>query len=313
MDECFDEIMEAPGGDIVSGARLAVDLILACRPDVVFHTGVGLSGRIIALAALRLAPLQCVSFGHTATTMSPQIDAFILPEDFIGSREAFSESVLGLPMEAFPYEPRAERHVTQDRASRSAVHIGVPASLPKLNAGLLTALGEIAARASKPVVFEFFPLGAAGLAGLDLTLALAAALPGAIAHREMSHELYLEALGRCDFFLSPFPYGNMNSILDAMEAGLPGVCLDGAEPHSHADAAYFHRLGLPCGWVARDVGGYIAAALAFVDSADCLGEARALVAGLDWRRIFCNGDETLLGQALLAELARRIDPAGRDP
>ena len=131
-------------------------------------------------------------------------------------------------------------------------------------------------------------------------------MPETVAHPETPHQAYLDALAACDLFLSPFPYGNMNSIIDAVAAGLPGVCMDGEQPHSRADAAIFARLGLPEAWVARNVEDYVAAALALIDDPGSLAEARSLVAATDWRGRFCDGDETLLAKALLGLLPGAI-------
>ena len=306
VDDCFDEVIDAPRGGLLDGAREASREIVSRAPDIVFHTGVGLSARIIALASLRLAPVQCASFGHAATTMAPAIDYFVLPADYVGARAAFSETILGLPASAFPSEARAETAAPRPARDDGVVRVAVPASLPKLNPALLEALAVVARRASRPVAFEFFTLGAAGLAHLDLALTLAAALPETVAHPETPHQAYLDALAACDLFLSPFPYGNMNSIIDAVAAGLPGVCMDGEQPHSRADAAIFARLGLPEAWVARNVEDYVAAALALIDDPGSLAEARSLVAATDWRGRFCDGDETLLAKALLGLLPGAI-------
>lgn len=302
VDDCFDDILDMPGGGLLDGARAASQAIVARSPDIVLHLGVGLSPRVIALASLRLAPIQCASYGHAATTMSPAIDYFALPREFVGDAAAFSERLPDLTMDAFPYEARAQTPLNAGPPDDGAVHIAVPASLPKISSFLLDALAEVSARATRRVVFEFFPLGAAGLAHLDLMLALARRIPDAIAHPEMEHDGYMAALARCDFFLSPFPYGNMNSIADAMAAGLPGICLDGREPHAHADVAIFARLGLPKGWAARDVEGYVAAALLFVEDAEALAQAREQVAGVYWRARLGAGDEGGLGRALQALL-----------
>ena len=45
-------------------------------------------------------------------------------------------------------------------------------------------------------------------------------------HTEQPYDKYMLAPSRCAFAISPFPYGNMNSIIDAARLGLPGVCLD---------------------------------------------------------------------------------------
>jgi hypothetical protein len=81
----------------------------------------------------------------------------------------------------------------------------------------------------------------------------------AVVHEEAPYDAYAERLAACDVFVSPFPYGNMNSIVDAALLGLPGVCLDGAEAHAHADAAYFRRMGFAEALIAQSREAYVAA------------------------------------------------------
>ncbi len=308
-DDCFDEVVEYPVGDFIDVVSATAKAILARAPDIVLHAGVGLSARVMALAALRLAPVQCASHGHAATTMSPAIDHFLLPADFVGDPGAFSETLPVLPPAAFPYTPRRETAPPPVARAQGPVRVAIPGSLPKLNPDLFAALGEIARGARTAVVFEFFPLGAAGLAHLDLARALRACLPNAVVHAEMAHAAYLAALAACDFFLCPFPYGNMNSILDALSVGLPGVCLDGREPHAHADAALFARAGLPGELTAGDVDAYVAAATRLLDDADFRAALRAHVAALDLDARLYAGDDGLLGRALTGLLDGSFDPA----
>src|SRR5205085_186348 len=44
--------------------------------DVIVYPEVGMDATTFALAALRLAPLQCAGWGHPVTTGLPSIDAF---------------------------------------------------------------------------------------------------------------------------------------------------------------------------------------------------------------------------------------------
>lgn len=303
-DDCFDEIIEFPRGDFIPAVVSTAREIRSRAPDIVLHLGVGLSPLVVALASLRLAPIQCASFGHTATTMSPAIDCFILPADFVGAEDAFSERIVGLPARAFPYEAR--REPLPARVDHGGVRIAIAASLPKLGPAFFATLGEIARRAARPVEFEFFTLGAAGLARLELIRVLRALLPGALVHPELEHAAYLAAMSRCDFFLCPFPYGNMNSIIDAVGVGLPGVCHDGDEPHARADAAIFARLGLPGECIAATQDAYVAAALRLVDDPDVLADARRTAAGIDLKARFFDGDDGLLGRALLDLVAGSI-------
>jgi tetratricopeptide (TPR) repeat protein len=48
--------------------------ITSDRPHVLIYTDVGMQGAITRLAALRLAPVQCMSWGHPVTSGSPAMD-----------------------------------------------------------------------------------------------------------------------------------------------------------------------------------------------------------------------------------------------
>jgi hypothetical protein len=299
---CFDDLIDYPNGELIDSVRQVADAILAREPDIVFHLGVGMSNHVIALASLRLAPIQCCSYGHTATTMSPVVDYMILPDDFVGSEDVFSETVLRLPPEAIPYAPPvASEPPPPPRSAEDAegpLRIAVPASVMKINAQFLGALAQISARASRPIEFDFYPLAAVGLAHHHLAQEVKRVLPNAVVYAESPRTTYLDRLGRCAFFLCPFPYGNMNSIIDAMIMGVPGVCLDGAEAHAHADVAIFRRLGLPEALCAADLEAYIAAAVRLIDDADWRVECRQIACDVDLDKTFYAGDERLFCEAM---------------
>src|SRR6185436_17422009 len=255
----------------------------------------------ISLASLRLAPVQCVSFGHTATTMSRAIDCFVLPEDFVGSEAAFSERVLALPKAAMPMTPRSFTTTRgQARRTDGTIRIALPGSTMKLNPKLFDAIADIVARALTPTEIHFFPLGAVGLAYVELERVITARIKGARVSPELPHEAYMERLRGCDLFLSPFPYGNMNSILDCFQLGMPGVCLDGPEPHSHADGAFFARIGLPQELVGQTVEDYVAAAVRLIDDAAWRARCSAIVANADLDAAFFAGDAGLFCRAIAA-------------
>ena len=302
VDEFFDECIPVPTLELLASVRGLCAEIAARRPHVIFYLGVGMTAELMALASLRLAPIQCVSFGHTATTMSEAMDYFILPEDFAGTPETFSEKLLTVPKAAMPFALRTVPAM-QRPSSDGIVRIAVSASTMKLNPRLFDALARIAAQAKAKIEIQFFPLLASGLAYFELARVVRARIPSALVFPEMPHELYLERLGLCDLFLCPFPYGNMNSIIDAFSLGIPGVCLDGPESHSHADTAFFGRVGLPRALCARSVDDYIGAALKLIDDVRWREECRQLVAAADLDKAFFRGDPRLFCDTL-ASLVR---------
>src|SRR5262249_20856106 len=162
----------------------------------------------------------------TASTMSPAIDYFILPEDFVGSAGCFSETILAMPKAAMPFAPQPAPQAARRRAD-GTIRVAIPASTMKLNPALFDAVARIGAGAKSQIAFQLFPLAAPGLPYFELSRILRTAIPHATVFPEATHERYMARLAECDLFLCPFPYGNMNSIIDAFQLGLPGVCLDG--------------------------------------------------------------------------------------
>jgi predicted O-linked N-acetylglucosamine transferase (SPINDLY family) len=168
----------------------------------------------------------------------------------------------------------------------------------KLNPLVFDALARIAREAKSKVEFQFFPLAATGLAHIELARVVRARVPGATVFPEAPHDTYMERLSACELFLCPFPYGNMNSIVDSFRLGLPGICLDGAEAHAHADAAIFARIGLPPELAVNTVEDYVAATLRLIDDQDWRAHCRSIVEKADLDAIFFTGDARLFCQAI---------------
>ncbi|HWE47134.1 MAG TPA: hypothetical protein VG407_13995 [Caulobacteraceae bacterium] len=305
VEAAFDEFIVYPEAEFFEGVRKTCEMILERRPVMVFHLGVGMADVVIATSSLRLAPVQACSFGHTATTKSPVIDYMILPEDFMGDPECFSEKMVLVPPQAMPYTPvdnididAVLKKTAKEKAVPGVVRVAVAASIMKLNPPFFAALKAAADAAKTRVEYHFFPLAGVGLAHADLQRALKTRLPQAVVHTEQPYDKYMLALARCAFAISPFPYGNMNSIIDAARLGLPGVCLDGPEAHAHADVAYFARLGLPSELAAETVEDYSAVITRLVDDKAFLEKCRAAAKSADLDKGFFTGDESLFCKAV---------------
>ncbi len=299
----FDEHLPITTGEFLPQVKQLADAILERKPALILYLGVGMVAQVIALASLRLAPVQCVSFGHTATTMSEVMDYFIVPEDFAGAAHTFSEKVLKLPKAAMPFAPRPFTRLDK-KPSDGTIRVAVPASTMKLNPKLFEALSRIAAQATAPLELHFFPLAGTGLPYLELARAVKAQVPKATVFPELPHEAYMERLSRCDLFLDPFPYGNMNGIIDCFRFSLPGVCLDGAETHAHADAAMFARIGLPAALAAKTVDDYVAMAVRLIDDTAWRNSCAKVITAADLDRAFFKGDAALFCEAITGLLSR---------
>ena len=295
--DAFDECIAIPRGDFFGVVKHLAEEITKRDPVLIFFPSIGMVPLVIALASLRLAPIQCASYGHMATTMSPVMDYIIFPEDFVGARHCFSEKILGLPKEAMPFTPRPQLNVTK-RPHDGTVRIAVPASTMKLNPLLFDAIARIGAGARSNLAFHFFPLAATGLPYFELLRVLRARLPRAKAFPEAPHATYMNRMAGCDLFLCPFPYGNTNSIVDSFQVGLPGVCLDGEEAHAHTDTALFARIGLPPELSAKSVDEYVAAVVKMIDDHEWRAHCTEIVQRADLDGAFSRGDPSLFCAAI---------------
>lgn len=75
--------------------------------DVLIYPGIGMDTNTLKLAALRLAPVQCASWGHPVTTGMPSVDYYISCElmEPPNGDEHYTEKLVRLPNLSIWYEP----------------------------------------------------------------------------------------------------------------------------------------------------------------------------------------------------------------
>lgn len=264
--DVFDDFIGLPGADVATVVAALAEL----RPDLLYYPSIGMFRLTAYLANLRLAPLQLMGLGHPATTHSPEIDGVLVEEDFVGDPACFSEPLIALPPGAMPVLPPAETERVAPRAATEPaagepIRVAICASVMKLNPGFLETLAAIGQWTRRPVRFCFHLAMATGLSAAYAGDAIRAVLPDAEVNPHLPIPDYLANLNRCDLFLSPYPFGNTNGLVDAVRLGLPGVCLTGPEVHSHIDEGLFRRLRLPESLIATNPGDYIREALRLIE------------------------------------------------
>jgi hypothetical protein len=235
------------------------------RPEVLYMPSVGMSPLTIFLSNVRVAPLQIAALGHPATTHSDKIDFISAEADYVGDPACFSEKLMLLPKDGQPYRPSQllEPIVPRPPKARPQVDIAVAASLMKLNPRFLSACGTILERIGIDGRIHFLSNGGTIFDLVHLEKVVSQYVPSGRfrIHGHRPYSEYIRALNDMDMFLSPFPFGNTNGIVDAFTVGLPGVCKTGPEVFEHIDGAMFMRAGMP-GWLVADtVEEYIDAAV----------------------------------------------------
>jgi Predicted O-linked N-acetylglucosamine transferase, SPINDLY family len=272
----FEEYIEVKG-ETVSFVRAKAQEL---QPDIAYYPAFGMFPHSIYLTNLRLAPVQVVSYGHPATSMSSVIDYFVLPEDWIGDPACFSEKLLPMPKAAMPFVPSAQSDTCRPRLREhpDVIRVAIAATTMKLNPRFIDALARVRREAGRPVECHFFMGATRGLVYLEARDFIQRYLPDACVYPIMPYPDYMERLNACDLYLNPFPFGNTNGIVDVTAMGMVGVCKTGPEVLEHIDEALFARIGLP-GWlVARSVEEYVKAAVRLVkDDALRLSLRRGLI------------------------------------
>ena len=292
----FDEFLEVEG-DAVLFIRAAAERL---RPDVVYYPAFGMFPHTIFLTNLRLAPVQVVSYGHPATSMSPFIDYFVLPTDWVGDPECFSEKMLALPKPAMPFVPSFASYQANPtlRNRPEEIRIAVASTTMKLNPRFMAALHRIRAESVRPIRFHFFIGSLRGLVYMEVRQFILSYLPDATIYTHLPYDQYMRQMSECDMYVNPFPFGNTNGIVDVTALGLVGVCRTGPEVLEHIDEALFGRLDLPDWLVTRTDDEYVRAAVRLANEDDARLALRRRLLSSTAVRTFYQGKPEIFGQRL---------------
>lgn len=236
--------------------------VIKLKPDLVFYPSIGMETWAVVLAQFRFAPIQFMTLGHPATSMSDAIDyAFSnhTAPDLFGEKIVYSEELERTQPVAHP----AGQDFTRLRQSTQVVRVAINAKLYKINYRLIDACKAIQEQSSMPVEFVFFP-ACHGVTYDAFKKELGRHLK-AVVFPSTDYPTFIDRLRACDLVLNPFPFGNTNGIHDCARIGLPFVCLDGEEPHSHYDVLLSEQLGYPDFLRAKTIEDYVAAAVRLID------------------------------------------------
>jgi predicted O-linked N-acetylglucosamine transferase (SPINDLY family) len=212
--------------------------VLADRPHVIIYPEIGMDPRTAQLAALRLAPVQCVSLGHPNTTGFPTIDYFLSsapmePED---GADHYTERLVRLPGLSIYYEP-----VVAAPAAVSRQELGLRAAATAFWCGqslfkYLPQHDDVFPRIARQVAdcqFVFIDY-AGGSPVNDLfrrRLRRAFASHGLDSNDHCVHlgrmgfSRFSAAMGQCDIFLNSISWSGFNTTMESLEHDLPIVTM----------------------------------------------------------------------------------------
>ena len=258
----------------VAGARTIPawrDTILADRPHVLLYPEVGMDPTTMHLAALRLALVQCASWGHPVTTGLPTMDYFLTADGMEppDGDAHYTEKLVRLPNLSIYYEPVV---VAAALTAREAIGIRPDACVYWCGQSLYKYLPQhdhVFARIARQVPgsqFVFIDLLNTHRAKFRGRLELAFAAEGLRAEEHclildrLSAEQFSSVLGLSDVYLDSIGWSGGNTTLESLEHGLPMVTIAGEFMRGRHTLAIAQQMGLDEA-VVRSIDDYIALAV----------------------------------------------------
>lgn len=283
----FDRVIRFDASELASDPAALVKRVADCEPDLVYYPSLGMANYTLLLANLRLAPLQCFTLGHPATSHCDEIDVVLVQEQDFTTDEVFSETVVLTANDTSPTIDRVREYIPEPRVRErpEIIRIAVTSKHMKINHDFLACCRSIADRAAREVEFHFFP-GTTGFLYEFVAHEIGRILPGSIVYPTTDFEAYIHNLDRCDVRLGTFPFGGANTNMDCFGLGIPFVVMRGDQPHAQSDCAQLLRAGMPEWLMTRDIDEYIAAALRLIDDDETRMALSRDMLALDQREFF---------------------------
>jgi predicted O-linked N-acetylglucosamine transferase (SPINDLY family) len=247
------------------------------------------------LAAMRLAPVQCTSWGHPVTSGFATIDYF-LSSDLMEPAEAdahYSERLVRLPNLSIHYEPTEVVPAPMARGElglrADAVVYWCAQSLPKYLPQFDEVFARIAAGVSNSQ-FVFIEFGG----GRDITELFKARLERAfrtfglnaadhcVFLPRLAPDRFLAAIGGCDIVLDSIGWSGCNSILESLAHNLPIVAFEGEWMRGRHAAAILNMMQIGES-TARTIDEYVSIASALGRDAGQRSQMSARIAGNKFR------------------------------
>lgn len=232
----------------------ARDQIAALELDVLFYQDIGMEQTSYFLAFARLAPVQCVSFGHPNTTGISNMDYFVSndlyePQDAASHYSERLYLLRDLPTLAYYYKPESPSAPDTPESfgipSEATVYL-CPQTPYKLHPDFDELLGGILTRDPRGLVvliegqFQEFTI--------QLRARFARSMP-ALAARivfvpRMSFDRYMTLLRLADVVLDTVHFNGMNSSLECFAVGTPVVTLPTRFQRGRHTQAMYRKMGI---------------------------------------------------------------------
>ncbi len=254
------------------------------RLDVLCYTDIGMDPMSYYLAFARLAPVQCVTWGHPNTTGLPTMDYFLSARDLDpdDGEQHYTERLVRMEnLNTFFYKiPTIRQRSRQYFGLNDDDHVYVcPQSLFKFHPdfdAFLNGILEVDPRGKLVLVAGHYDHWLTLLQQrFHRTLGPAAARVVVLPRQETPE--FLSLLAMADASLDPLPFGSGVSSLEAFAVGCPVVTLPGRFLRGRVTYACYRRMGLlDC--VAADRDDYVRIAVRLANDREWRADISARIA-----------------------------------
>jgi protein O-GlcNAc transferase len=248
----------------------AQQAIAAEELDILFYADLGMDVRTYFLAFARLAPVQCVTWGHPDTTGIPNIDYFISSEliEPSGAEDHYSETLhqlKSLPTRYYPVEfPVKMKSKSDFGFSGNETLYLCPQSAIKHHPDLDVIFGAIL-QGDKNAVIAVVE-GAVADWTNQVQERWRQTIPDVMARitvvPRQSPEDFIALQNAADVILDTPHFSGGNTSFEAFALGKPIVTLDGEFMRGRVTAGMYRMMGID-GCIATSLDGYIEIALKF--------------------------------------------------
>jgi len=248
----------------------AREQIAALQLDILFYQDIGMEPFSYFLSYARLAPVQCVSFGHPDTTGVSTVDYFVSNELFEpeGAATHYSERLFllrNLGTLAYYYRPQLRLPLKSRAAFGLASDCPLylcPQNLFKVHPDMDDLLAGILRRDphGMVVLVEGRVRHWTGLLRRRWQQSMPDVCSRIVFVPRMSEHDYLNLIAIVDVMLDTVHFNGMNTSLEAFAVGTPVVTMPGAFQRGRHTQAMYRRMGID-GAIAHDGQGYIDEAL----------------------------------------------------
>lgn len=264
--------------------------ILADAPHVLIYPEIGMDGVGAALAAQRLAPVQCNALGHPETSGLPSIDYFLSSALMEGgaAQDQYTESLIRLPNLSVHLDPIAPVKERNARGRIGLAHGAMAFWCGQSNYKFHPRYDRLfpkIARASGPCKFLFVQYRKSVVANEDFRRRLSRAFAAegldakdfCIFLPQQTQEEFIAATGACDVYLDSVGWAGFNSALEAIACDLPIITFPGETLRSRHSFALLKMMDID-DTVASSLDDYVALAARLAKDPAWRADVRAKMA-----------------------------------